>query len=128
VRDHRPVDHLVLPPAATTWRIEPADFEASLVTDWPGASVRPAGADPAYVLWFTLPGPPRVDGALARDGQMLGLDGDLAAVARVAVWFRGLVPPEQPLLFCDPALDGRVELAAGAHADALARAYLSDAG
>jgi hypothetical protein len=123
------VDFLVTPPDATEWRLDPADFAAALTERWPGAEVRENGEeDPIYALDFTLrDGGTRVDGSFARKGQMLGLDGALEETMPVAVWFRGLVDPRQPLLFYDPALNGQVELTAEVSAEDAVRAYRDDA-
>jgi hypothetical protein len=119
------VDYLVTPPAATAWGFEPDELAAALRERWPGAEVRqvPAG-DPAYAIDFTLDeGGRRIDGALGREGQTLGLTGDLEAAMAVAAWFRAQVPDAEPLQFYDPALNGQVALTPGIDPAAAVEAY-----
>jgi hypothetical protein len=121
------MDYLVTPPEETSWRLDPADFERALRERWPEAEVREnPEADPTYALDFSVTVEQGgVDGGFARDGQMLGLQHDVWACAAVATWFRELVPPEQPLLFYDPALNGQAELAPGLSPADLAQRYLA---
>jgi hypothetical protein len=122
------MDYLVSPPEATEWSLEPDAFAAALRERWPGAEVREVPAsDPTYAIDFAVSEPDRVDGSFARDGQALGLNGDLEGAMRVAAWFRSLVPDEQALLFYDPALNGQVELEPGTAPEQAAAAYLEDA-
>jgi hypothetical protein len=119
------VDYLVTPPAATEWSLAPEDFSAALRERWPDADVREVPeSDPTYALDFTAGD---TEGSFGRDGQMLGLNGDLDAAAGVAAWFRGIVPAEQPLLFYDPALNGQVALPPGSAPERIAEGYRADA-
>jgi hypothetical protein len=121
------VDYLVSPTEPTPWRMEPADFARALRERWPDAEVREsARSDGMYALDFTvMVEGDRVDGAFARDGQVLGLLHDVVSCAAVATWFRDLVPPEQPLLFYDPALNGQTAVTPGLAPAELAREYLA---
>ena len=121
------MDFLVTPPGETSWRMEPAEFATALRARWPDAQVHEnPEADPTYAFEFSVAvNDGSVDGAFGRDGQMLGLQHDVFACAEVAAWFRQQVPPEQPLLFYDPALNGRAELTPGLGAGELACAYLA---
>jgi hypothetical protein len=117
------MDYLVSPPAETDWRLDPADFEAALRARWPVVDFHPNTGDMyAFDFGVEVDGG-RVDGGFARDGQVLGLGGDLFPCAQVAVWFRELVPAEQPLLFYDQGYNGHAELTPGMSAAALVEAY-----
>jgi hypothetical protein len=119
------VDYLVTPPEATTWTLSPEDFTTALHERWPDAEVREVpDSDPTYALDFTAGD---VDGSFGRDGQSLGLNGDVHEAAVVAAWFRGIVPAEQPLLLYDPALNGQVALEPGGAPEQIAEGYLADA-
>lgn len=122
------MDYLVTPPAASAWTLDLESFRAALLERWPDAQQRDVPeSDPTYALDFTILAVGRVDGAFGRDGQVIGLTGELPDVMTVALWFRSLVPAEQPLLFCDPALNGQVELIPDADPEQAAAAYLEDA-
>ena len=43
----------------------------------------------------------QVDGNLSRDGQVVGLDGDIPEAAELAAWIRSVVPAGQELIFYD---------------------------
>ena len=123
------MDYLVTPPAATPWGFEPQELAAALRERWPEAEVREVPQDdPTYAIDFTVDEGGRVDGALGRDGQTLGLTGDLEPAMAVAAWFRSQVPDEQSLLFYDPAFNGQVPLTPGMDPASAARDYLDDAG
>jgi hypothetical protein len=120
------VDYLVTPPAVTEWSLTPEAFATALRERWADAEVRDVpDSDPTYALDFTAGG---VNGSFGRDGQMLGLNGDVNEAAAVAAWFREVVPPEEPLLFYDPALNGQVALEPGIAGERIAEGYLADAG
>lgn len=113
---------LISPPEETEWSMDPSDFAARLEASWPDADVRWVD-DPVrtHALDFVIEidGEP-VDGGIHRDGQAIGLEGDPDACAKAATWFRGQVPPEQPLIFYDQGYQDHVELRADTTADEIA--------
>lgn len=118
------MDFLVTPPDETEWRMDPADFEAALRERWPDAQVEPNPEHGLFAFDFTVSVEgARVDGGFARDGRMLAIGDEVLPTAHVAVWFRGLTPPEQALLFYDDGYAGHVELTPGMTAADLAAAY-----
>ena len=101
------------PPERTTWRLPPAEFATHLARRW--QVVRLAwDEDPASptAVEFTLAGPRgEIEGCFQRDGTMLVLQRfDEWDAAEMAVWFRSLVPPEQPLLILSGSGLGYSEL------------------
>jgi hypothetical protein len=120
------MDYLVSPAEETDWRIDPAELEAALRARWELVRYHPNAEHDMFAFDFDLAvGGGLVDGGFARDGKVLGLGGDVNLVARVAVWFRELVPAEQSLLFYDQMYNGHVELTPGMSAAQLAEAYLA---
>jgi hypothetical protein len=67
-------------------------------------------------------GPSTVDLRQQSNGQAQEIDGDPAAVAEYAVWWRGQVAAEEPLILYDEGYNTVVELIPGMHApDVLAK-------
>ncbi|WP_146210209.1 hypothetical protein [Vitiosangium sp. GDMCC 1.1324] len=52
-----------------------------------------------------------VDGALQRPGKSIYFDSDLRDAAQLALWFRSLAPPSEPMVFCDESMSGYLDLA-----------------
>jgi hypothetical protein len=117
-------DFLVSPSQETSWRIDPEEFETHLRERWPDAEVWPGDPDSQRALTFELPSlgevPPR--GRLMRDGQVVGLDGDVPESAEVASWFREVVPAQQELVFWDQEYSFHVPLTEGVTRDEIVAA------
>ena len=109
-------DLLVSPSRDTDWRFEPAEFVRALRARWAAAQVT-TFEDPDFLaaLDFSVElGDGRhVDGNLSRDGQVVGLDGDLPEAAEVAAWVRSVVPPDQELILWDQGYSFDVPLSEG---------------
>jgi hypothetical protein len=97
-------DLLVSPSAETDWRLAPDEFIRLLRDRWPDAEITEF-EDPDFLaaLDFRVPldDGRQVDGNLSRDGQVVGLDGDIPEAAEVAAWLRSVVPTGQELIFYD---------------------------
>ena len=97
-------DLLVSPSAETDWRLAPDEFIRLLRDRWPDAEITEF-EDPDFLaaLDFRVPldDGRQVDGNLSRDGQVVGLDGDIPEAAEVAAWLRSVVPAGQELIFYD---------------------------
>ena len=110
-------DFLVSPPRETSWRMAPDDFAARMQDRWPDADVRILSEPDAWAaLRFEVqPGDsmPTVDGHLAHDGQVVGLDGDVPETAAIAAWLREIVPEEQELIYWDQGYEVDVPLTEG---------------
>jgi hypothetical protein len=117
-------DFLVSPSQETAWSIDPEEFEEQLRERWPDAEVWPGDPDSQRALTFELPSvgdvPPR--GRLMRDGQVVGLDGDVPESAEVASWFREVVPAQQELVFWDQGYSFHVPLTEGITRDEIVAA------
>lgn len=51
------------------------------------------------------------------------VDGDLDQAIAIAIWYRGLVPPEHPLPFVDQSFTADVELTLDTTADELGASF-----
>jgi len=109
-------DLLVSPSRDTDWRFDPDEFVGLLRERWPDAQVTTFD-DPDFVAALDfrveLGDGRHVDGNLSRDGQLIGLDGDVREAAEVAAWVRSVVPPDQELIFWDQGYNFDVPLTEG---------------
>ncbi|MCP9490705.1 MAG: hypothetical protein MSC31_12620 [Solirubrobacteraceae bacterium MAG38_C4-C5] len=110
-------DWLVSPSSETDWRLDPDEFVEHLHERWPEASVeRLDDADVAVgALDFTVPlgNGQGVWGTLHKDGQAVGLNGDVPACAEPAAWLREIVSTDQELIFWDQGYEVVVPLTPG---------------
>jgi hypothetical protein len=103
----------IAPPEETEWRIPPEEFAAHLSRRW---KVNRIGwiddPDDPNAFQFEISTPDGwMDGYFAKDGTMLVLDErHVWDIGEIAVWFRSLVPPEQPLLIFSGGGTGFSEL------------------
>jgi hypothetical protein len=107
----------ISPSRETPWHFATGDFVAALVRRWPDAELRfRDAADEHAALDFAVPsgaGYPLLC-SLTADGRGVWVSGaTIAQGAVVAAWVRGLVPPEQELLFYDQAYSFDVPLLPG---------------
>jgi hypothetical protein len=96
-------DLLISPSRETDWRLDPDEFTRLLRDRWRDAEITEFD-DPEFLaaLDFRVKLDGRqVDGNLSRDGQVVGLDGDIPEAAEFAAWLRSVVPPDQELIFYD---------------------------
>ena len=97
-------DLLVSPSSETEWRFGSDEFMRMLHDRWPDAEITKFD-DPEFLAALdfrvTLDDGRQLDGNLSRDGQAVGLDGDIPEAAELAAWVRSVVPPEQELIFYD---------------------------
>jgi hypothetical protein len=109
-------DLLISPSKETDWRFDAGEFVRVLRDRWPEAEIIEF-EDPEFLaaldFTVTLDDGSRVDGNLSRDGQVVGLDGDIPETAELAAWIRSVVPPEQELLFYDQGYHFDVALTPG---------------
>ena len=118
-------DLLVSPSRDTDWRFDPDEFVRLLRERWHDAQVT-RFEDPDFLAALDfrvgLRDGRHVDGNLSRDGQVVGLDGDLPEAAEVAAWVRSVVRPDQELIFWDQGYDFDVPLTEGIEPDAIVAA------
>jgi hypothetical protein len=109
-------DLLVSPSRETDWRLAPDEFVDLLRDRWPDAEITEFD-DPDFLAALdfrvTLDDGTIVDGNLSRDGQVVGLDGDIPETAEVAAWVRSVVPAEQELIYYDQGYHFDVPLTPG---------------
>ncbi|MEV8549770.1 hypothetical protein AB0L04_08020 [Streptomyces glaucescens] len=89
-----------------TWRLEREVLARALVSDWPQAQVELAspglaGSEVRDVSWSYRSASGDLEGYAHSDGRGIYLEGPIELVADFVVWYRGLVPPEEQVIFCD---------------------------
>ena len=103
------MNYFVSPPTESNWRILPSDFIADLLARWPDADVR-IQARSAYFSheWkIRMPGG-ILKGEFYKDGRAVTFMGNFQDCVDFVLWFRSLVPPQQPLFFYDDGLHFKV--------------------
>jgi hypothetical protein len=80
-----------------------SDLIAALERDWPTAviSERQGSQESRDVVWAYVEDSQELEGYSHVDGTCIYLDSPLGLAARFALWFRGLVPEDIDLVFCD---------------------------
>jgi hypothetical protein len=108
-----------------SWGIPADEFIQRMRARWPAVVIREV-QDPGrdMCLYFDLPMPhSRVDGGLDRAGQSFHFDSDLRDAAQLALWFRSLAPESAPMVFCDEAMSGTLDLEPGSTEADIFRAF-----
>ncbi|HEY6969380.1 MAG TPA: hypothetical protein VJA94_09250 [Candidatus Angelobacter sp.] len=105
------MSYLASAPVKTGWKMQPSQFASSLIQDWPAAKIR----DHTFAFPFALDWEIEMPGGLllgdfSDDPLGISVDGAFDDCAAFAVWFRSLVPPQQPLLFYDQGFNVDVPL------------------
>ncbi|CAL9441678.1 hypothetical protein SUDANB176_02260 [Streptomyces sp. enrichment culture] len=99
----------------------------ALRSDWPGAEVSVSsdggpGREVRDVTWRYGEAGSRIEGRSHIDGTCVYLEGPLGLAVRFAVWYRGLVPSAEGLIFCDDTYSFAVPVAGGATPESVERA------
>ncbi|MBG0855086.1 hypothetical protein I2W78_25395 [Streptomyces spinoverrucosus] len=89
-----------------TWRLEREVLARALASDWPQVQLKLAspgspGSEVRDVEWSYQAELGELEGYAHSDGQGIYLEGPIELVADFVVWYRGLVPPEEQVIFCD---------------------------
>jgi hypothetical protein len=109
-------DLIVGPLQESDLRIDPEGLAKEVLSAWPDARLSYSAGpdDPALLRWTMQLNGWSIYCALHRTGQSLGMEGGQAGEwARVALWFRRLVPAEHRLALYDPGFNGVMELERG---------------
>src|SRR5262245_6902430 len=106
------MSYFISPPTATTWNISEKDFATALRTRWPDADIRAVSIPQSNhtLEWRIQLGDKQLEGSCDRTGQVIHLDGDIFNSAQFALWFRSIVPRQQPLVFYDEGYSADVNL------------------
>jgi len=101
--------------ARGNWSLHAQEFIQHLRALWPAAVIREdTSPESSDCLDFELVMQhSEVTGALNRQGRSLSLEADLRDAARLALWFRTLAPASEPMIFCDEAMSGMLDLDSG---------------
>jgi hypothetical protein len=80
-----------------------SDLIAALERDWPTAVIRErqGSQESRDVVWSYSEGSQELEGYSHVDGTCIYLDSPLSLAARFSLWFRGLIPEDIDLVFCD---------------------------
>ena len=92
--------------------VTPADFQREALASWPSARFEPlASPESPYAFdWKIDMAGGVVSGSYAKRGDTIVMEGDVFDCARIALWYRKLVPPQQSLIFYDEIYSASVEL------------------
>jgi hypothetical protein len=87
------------------WALARESLIASLNRDWPDAVLKqatPAARDARDVWWsYPIAGQLDFEAWAPASGHSLWTNGDLAGSALFCAWYRGLIPGEIEVTFCD---------------------------
>jgi len=88
------------------------DFARELVSQWPDAEVTHVTSPISlHAMEFLIPmARSHLNGSLNRKGSCIAFEADLPDYAEFAQWCRSIVPPHEPLTFCDEGMQGTVKL------------------
>ena len=105
--------------------VTPADFQREVLASWPSARFEPlASPESPYAFdWQIDMAGGTVSGAYAKQGDTIVMEGDVFDCARIALWYRRLVPPRQLLIFYDEIYSASIELRAETPAEEIMRAF-----
>lgn len=110
---------------ADGWRLSRERLIRELLSDWPGAALVPEEemnqTEMRDIGWVCREDGQTVEAWSARSGLGLSLDGDDELAMKVAAWFRGLIPDEIPVHFCDDMYTFSIDVPPGASAVDIAR-------
>jgi hypothetical protein len=116
------MDYLVL--SKSEWRLSPQKLAGHLRSRWPDVTLQDVSGPDSESLRFKLKMThSELWGSLFQQGLGVFFEGDLCDVAEFALWFRSLVPPSAPLLFCDEAMNGSLMLEPGTTQEDIFRLY-----
>ena len=118
---------LVSPPTETDWRISRSEFSRGMEAEFDGCefSVVPDDTSEWRDLdWSMEASFGLLHGHLAGEGQVLVLDGDVRDIAKLAIWFRTMVPMSQDLVFYDEGYSADASIGETTTAEELARLFL----
>jgi hypothetical protein len=101
------------------------DFAQELVSRWPGAEVKRVTVPASrHALEFLVPmDRSHLYGSLNRRESCIAFEADLPDYAEFARWCRSIVPPHEPLTFCDEGMHGNVRLEMTTTVEDLLRAF-----
>jgi hypothetical protein len=116
------MDYLVL--SKSEWRISPQELARHLSSRWPDATLQEVSGPDSESLRFKLKMThSELWGSLFHQGQGVFFEGELCDIAEFVLWFRSLAPPSAPLLFCDEAMNGSLELEPSTKREDIFRLY-----
>ncbi len=109
------------------WTTTAAQFRAALERRWPNAVVVEVEETSDFSLRWEDPDAAVWEGQLSSKGTGFAIDGTIQGAARLASWFRELVPINHEVLFVDVGNNAEVVVPPGITPEALAEAYVAAA-
>jgi len=105
------MNYFISPPTESNWRLAPSEFIADLLSRWPQALVQGLTNSPYFSHEWEIQTPSGIlEGEFYKDGTAVAFMGDFQDCTNFVLWFRSLVPPEQPLVFYDDGLHFKVDI------------------
>lgn len=105
------MDYFISPPVKTSWNMPASEFVSYLVRRWPSAKIRETKDPNLSPEWqIEMPGGLLYGECYRRLPGVVFSAYTLEDLAAFALWFRSLVPPEQPLLFYEEGFNWDMEL------------------
>src|SRR5215471_10170813 len=103
------MNYFVSAPTETDWRMTPGEFLGHLTARWPHATVRQLPYPFSYAWEIPMQDRP-LGGDFYGDYSGVAFEGAFEDCAGFAVWFRSLVPAQQPLMFYDECVSFKMDL------------------
>jgi len=105
--------------------VTPDDFQRKVLASWPSARFEPltSPASPYAFDWQINMVGGVVSGSYSKQGDTIVMEGDVFDCARIALWYRSLVPAQQSLIFYDEIYSASVELRMETPAEEITKAF-----
>ena len=105
--------------------VTPAEFQREAFARWPSARFELlASQESPYAFdWKIDMAGGVVSGSYAKQGDTIVMEGDVADCARIALWYRSLVPSPQSLIFYDDNYSASVELRTETPAEEITKTF-----
>jgi len=105
--------------------VTPTDFQRKALAAWPSARFEPlASPESPYAFdWQIDMAGGVVSGSYTKQGDTIVMEGDVFDCARIGLWYRSLVPPQQLLIFYNEIYSASVELRTETSAEEITEAF-----
>ena len=105
------MNYYLSPPEATSWTMSPSEFAQNLTRSWPDAKVQSTTNPELSPEWeICMPGGILLGRFYPRLSGVVFNGSTLDDLINFALWYRSLVPAEQPLLFYEEGFNWDMDL------------------